>query len=204
MNKSNMLAYTFAGFLLIFLLPLPQFIMLLSPTQPEISLFGGTLIRLILFALIIRIATRHLHKKLIQWKQFTHKPYRAIILGCIAGGLCFFAQIYLFAPPENPTIHNHLLLFSSTLVLAALLEELVFRGISATIFAYYGYTALSTAFLSSLLFALLHSANSFPQSIFAFFAGLLFFGINAYSKNLLSSLTAHVFYNIVLLVRYTL
>lgn len=204
MTNTDKLLHIHFVFIFMFLLPIPQLFIRALSNQVVLSLFIGSLIRCMFFSTFLVFCSLRFGRKLVQHKDFTHKMPLAIILGLIAGIACYCVRVYLlpFSPGLNMVNQSIFALFVITILLSSVLEELVFRGSIVRVLELSHYPYLSIALLSSLFFALLHLSSSLFQSIFAFFTALLFFGIRIYTKNLLAPLSAHLFYNVLLLVRH--
>lgn len=93
-------------------------------------------------------------------------------------------------------------MFVVTLILTSLLEEVIFRGITYTSLKLCGITSLFSACICSTVFALFHMQYGPIQMIFAFVVSMIFFGMNARTKNILSSMTAHTMYNLYIFIEF--
>lgn len=99
-----------------------------------------------------------------------------------------------YVPGNTDSIFNVLYIAITFAVLPAITEEFVFRGIVLTEYNYGGYGSFCAAFMSAVMFAMLHF--SFSQFFIYLFCGLVMSFLVYNTQSLIPAMIAHMLYNI--------
>lgn len=177
-----------------------------SIIKPTIWIFSSAML---LMLLMIRLfggrikSTLGLHSTSLFWGLM------AVAIGMIYWQLDHWAMLHLFhinvveaIQPwrfANQTYLPITVLFSS-IVMAPLFEELLFRGLLFSAFAK-TFSWLWSAILTALVFALIHW--SWPEFISLFLVGMIYAWITHQSRSVIPAIIAHMMHNLITAWQYT-
>ena len=99
-----------------------------------------------------------------------------------------------YVPGNTDSIFNVLYIAIAFAVLPAITEEFVFRGIVLTEYNYGGYGSFCAAFMSAVMFAMLHF--SFSQFFIYLFCGIVLSFLVYNTQSVFPAMIAHMLYNL--------